>query len=128
MAVSRVEARIYGSEAIIMPSMLSSILRRTSKLLLATGLVIASVSRPALANGVELIMFNAPWCAPCRRFISEVLPIYSRSPLGQRIPIGIIDQSNQGRVRFILREQVQNTPTFILLDGDREVSRFVGYS
>lgn len=78
------------------------------------------------AMALELVMFDASWCSYCRLFKSEVLPDYDEHELGQLAPIQIVDVSEQGQ--FELNEAVDATPTFVLIDDGREVSRFAGYS
>lgn len=81
---------------------------------------------PASASALELVMFDAPWCGHCRAFKRDVLPWYGSTQVGRVIPLRLAS-SNQP-VWFRLSMPIQGVPTFILVDGGREVRRFYGYS
>lgn len=76
----------------------------------------------AIAEGVVLIEFNAPWCAPCRAqdpIISEL----KKSFLGRaRIAKVNIDDCQEVAMRL----SIQSIPTVILFKEGREIGRFVG--
>jgi hypothetical protein len=87
----------------------------------------------ALAAGVqgaaaaELLMFEDPGCSWCRRWLAEVGPGYANTEEGRLAPLRRIDIRDQARARVVLERRVTVTPTFVLVEGGREVGRLVGY-
>jgi thioredoxin-related protein len=67
---------------------------------------------------------GCPWCAAWDR---EIGPIYAKTELGQRIAIRLIDLDQRDAMKFKLESPVRFTPTFVLLDEDREIGRIEGY-
>ena len=96
-----------------------------SILFVLIGLSFFSPIASSPAKALELVMFSAPWCRPCRSFKAEVLPYYYRTSLGRQVPISVHDGG--GNAGINLREPVPSTPTFVLVENDREVARFYGY-
>ena len=95
---------------------------KTCVVLLAAGILLSSN-----AGAFELIMFRrvgCPWCAAWDR---EIGPIYAKTELGQRIAIRLIDLDQRDAMKFKLESPVRFTPTFVLLDEDREIGRIEGY-
>jgi thioredoxin 1 len=75
-----------------------------------------------IKQGVTLVDFNAPWCAPCRSqdpIISELKKSYS----GRAVVAKVNIDTNQS-VAFELG--IQSIPTIIIFNAGHEVSRFVG--
>lgn len=98
-----------------------SLARAALSLVLTAGLV-----QPAMA--LELIVFDADWCAPCRKFKKEVLPEWRQSELGARIRLELKELRDQGSLGIELAEKVSEVPVFVLVADGVEVGRIVGYS
>lgn len=99
--------------------------------LLAFGLAIAiwcGTSSFHAAQALELIMFDASWCGICRTFKSEVLPTYDETEIGSKVPIEVVDMTDQDSASFSLSDRVTGVPTFVLIKDGTEVARFSGYS
>lgn len=64
------------------------------------------------------------WCA---RWDAEIAPIYSKTSEGQAAPLRRIDISVREPEDFSFTRRVAFTPTFVLVDGDRELGRIEGY-
>jgi thiol-disulfide isomerase/thioredoxin len=96
--------------------------------ILALSLTTVLASGLSGVQALELIMFDASWCGYCRQFKMEVFPIYSQTALGSKIPLEIVDLSDQDRVWFDLDERIEGVPTFVLVSDGSEVARFSGYS
>lgn len=94
---------------------------------LALSITFAGGNAPS-AMALELIVFDADWCAPCRKFKKEVLPEYKRSELGAQIPMRLEEMRDQAKLGIELAEKVVEVPMFVLVSDGVEVARFAGYS
>jgi thioredoxin 1 len=75
-----------------------------------------------IEEGVVLIDFNAPWCAPCRA-LDPIISELKESFLGRaRITKVNIDEFHAVAMRL----GIQSIPTMILFKKGREIRRFVG--
>ncbi len=89
----------------------------------ALGLVIAA---PAFA--AELLMFEDDGCVWCAKWNAEVAPEYAESPEGRLAPLTRYDLRRDPLPDALeLKGRVRYTPTFVLVDGNREVGRIMGY-
>jgi thioredoxin 1 len=76
----------------------------------------------AVAKGVTLVDFWAPWCAPCR-MQGPILEEVAESIDGQaRIAKVNVDEATAVAQRF----GIQSIPTLILFKDGSEVRRFIG--
>ncbi len=72
-------------------------------------------------------MIESDDCPYCRRFHAEIGIAYPKTEEGQRAPLKLLD------ISMPMPEQYKNikpafvTPTFILVDGSKEVDRLAGY-
>lgn len=95
-------------------------MRRLMVLAAAAALSISS------APAAELIMVRqagCPWCAVWDR---EIGPIYGKTEVGKRAPLRMADLHD--RLLITLKSPVIYTPTFLLVEKNREVGRIEGYS
>ena len=76
----------------------------------------------AIAKGVTLVDFWAPWCGPCK-MQGPILEQVSESVDG-RAKIAKLNVDDAGGVAG--RFGVQSIPTLILFEDGNEVQRFVG--
>lgn len=93
---------------------------------LAAALALALAAH-APAGALELLMLDAPACEWCARWDAEIAPAYPRTAEGACAPLrrqGIRDALPEG---VSLAKPPRYTPTFVLLDGGREVGRIDGY-
>lgn len=79
---------------------------------------------PALA--LELLMVERAGCSWCDRWNAQIAPIYGKSEEGRRAPLYRADINRLPRVVF--KTPVIYTPTFVLIDGGREVGRITGFA
>lgn len=77
-------------------------------------------------RAAELVMVERDGCVWCARWNAEVAPGYAKSDEGQRAPLRRM-RLEDGLTSLRLKEPVRFTPTFILIDGDREIGRIIGY-
>ncbi|MBU4528805.1 MAG: thioredoxin family protein [Hoeflea sp.] len=83
------------------------------------------LATPAFA--AEMVMFEQPGCAWCKRFNEEVAPAWPNTEQGQRAPLRRVN------IHEPLPEDLADipverfTPTFVLVDEGREIARLRGY-
>ena len=78
------------------------------------------------AQAAELVMFTDPGCPWCAAFEREIGPVYPKTEEGRRAPLRRVDiRDRPPELAWI--EGVRMTPTFVLVEGDREVGRITGY-
>lgn len=90
-------------------------------------LVIGSLSASAGVHAAELVVFEQPGCVWCQRFETEVAEGYQKSEEGRRAPLRRVDIRQQDTAGFTLAQHVRITPTFVLVENQREVGRLTGY-
>lgn len=90
-------------------------------LCVATVLVMASA-----ANAAELVMFRRDGCSWCAKWDREIGPIYGRTDFNRRAPLRHLNIDRDAAPTFV-HAPVRYTPTFVLVDHGREVSRIEGY-
>ena len=82
---------------------------------------------------LELLMAHNPGCHICEKFIKEVAVDYNDSEIAKRLPLVIIsvyDQPEWFKQAYAENriKPIRGTPTFIVWNGRKELSRLVGYS
>ena len=96
-------------------------------LLLVLGLAALAVPAAPPAAGAELVMFEAAGCPHCARWNREIAPIYPKTEEGKRAPLRRVDIAQPRPADLATVTNVAYTPTFVLMDGGREIGRIVGY-
>ena len=81
---------------------------------------------------LELLMAHNPDCGICQKFIKEVAVDYNDSEIAKRLPLVIISVYEQPEwFKQAYAENrikpIRGTPTFIIWNGRKELSRLVGY-
>jgi len=94
----------------------------------ALALACAFVASALPAAAAELVMFEARGCHYCVRWHAEVGQGYPLSDEGQRAPLRRVDMDVALPSDVSLIRPVTMTPTFVLVEGGREVGRLVGYA
>jgi len=87
--------------------------------------VVSSVSRPVRA--AELVMFDAPSCEWCEAWEEEVGVIYTKTDEARSAPLRRIDIDAPRTGALTKIRPIMYTPTFVLMDNDKEVGRIMGY-
>ena len=95
------------------------------KLIQITMAVIMTLAAQTSA-AYELIMVEQQGCHYCERWKEEIGPIYPKTDVGMFAPIRMLDITNVDNTPEIATAVVF-TPTFIITDGDREITRMEGY-
>lgn len=79
------------------------------------------------AGAAELVMFGERGCSWCARFEAEIGPIYPKTEEARRAPLRRVDLDQGVPAEFAHLRPVSFTPTFVLLEGGREIGRIQGY-
>ena len=95
------------------------------KLIQITMAVIVILAAQASA-AYELIMVEQQGCHYCERWKEEIGPIYPKTDVGMFAPIRMVDITNVDNTPEIATAVVF-TPTFIITNGEREITRMEGY-
>jgi len=88
---------------------------------------IALFSQPAFSTSAQLIMVEETHCPFCARFNAEIAPVYPKTTEGNIAPLRrvSIDEGWPDDLSHIETESL--TPTFILIQDNRELGRLYGY-
>lgn len=73
-------------------------------------------------NGVCLVGFNAPWCAPCK----AQEPILEKLAANFNGKAVIAETNVDVNIEMTYKFRIQKIPTLILFKNGREISRFIG--
>jgi len=92
-------------------------------LILAAGMMAPA---PARAE-ITLAMFEEHGCVWCEKWNKEIAPIYPKTNEGKIAPLVRYDVHNADYSALELKTQPYFTPTFVLLDDGKELSRIEGY-
>jgi len=92
---------------------------------LASALIWAAATLPAAA--FELVMVEEHGCVWCARWDAEIAPIYPKTPEGADAPLRRININDTLPDDIAVTRRLVYTPTFVLLENGREVSRIEGY-
>jgi len=76
----------------------------------------------AIENGVSLIDFNAPWCAPCRAQGPIVQQLSGQFEERAVITEMNIDENQQTAKKL----GIQSIPTLAIFKNGKEIQRFIG--
>ncbi len=97
---------------------------RPLKLILLTAIT-ALFTLPVLA--AELIMVDQPGCIYCERWDAELSDIYPKTSEGRYAPLRHLDISDISDSPITFVRAVNFTPTFVLVENNREIARIEGY-
>lgn len=98
-------------------------MKRLLYALLACGSVLSSQASAEM----HLIMVEENGCMWCARWNAEIAPIYPKTPEGQVAPLRRIEINEAIPADLTFTTPPHYTPTFILVDQGKEVSRIEGY-
>lgn len=88
----------------------------------ATKILSAEDFENAIENGVSLVDFNAPWCAPCRMQGSIIQQLSEQFEGKALIAEMNIDENRETAVKM----GIQSIPTLAFFKNGKEIQRFVG--
>lgn len=95
--------------------------------LLALVLAAWTVPLAASASAAELVMFDRSGCVWCLRWEREIGSIYPKTDEGRIAPLRHVSLDRGPPQGMKLTEPVFFSPTFVLMDNDREIGRITGY-
>lgn len=91
-------------------------------------LVLVASIGPRSGGAAELVYFNSPSCGVCERWDAEIGGIYPLTDEAKRLPLRAQDIHDEKPEDIQFIKGVVFTPTFVVVDGGREVGRIVGYA
>jgi hypothetical protein len=90
-------------------------------------LAVALFALAGESRAAELLMFRRAGCPWCLEWDKTVGPAYPNSDLGRRLTLRLVDLDRDPAPKVALARPVRYTPTFVLIDGEREIGRIEGY-
>lgn len=81
----------------------------------------------ALAEGIELLMFQQPGCIWCAQWNAEIAPVYDRTDEGSAAPLRRVELNDPLPEDIEIDRPVTFTPTFVLVLDGVEQARIEGY-
>jgi hypothetical protein len=79
------------------------------------------------ASQRALAMYRRRGCPWCKAWDRDIGDIYPRTEFGRLFPLREIDLDREGDGGVALARPVRYTPTFVLVEDDRELARIEGY-
>ncbi|MAF49413.1 MAG: hypothetical protein QGH73_06960 [Rhodospirillales bacterium] len=79
------------------------------------------------ARAAELVMFEEEGCEWCQVWNETIAPVYPKTPEGGFAPLRRVDISDDQPKDLQHINGVHFTPTFVIMDGGKEVGRIIGY-
>jgi hypothetical protein len=95
--------------------------------LLAAAALAASLLWPAMSRAAELVMFEQGGCVWCARWNRDVGPVYDKTAEAKVLPLRRVDIGRQTAAGITLAAPVIYTPTFVVVEGGREIGRITGF-
>jgi thioredoxin-related protein len=75
----------------------------------------------------QLLMIEEAGCVYCAKFNAEIAPIYPKTDEGKLAPLRRLDLANAWPEDLSQIKPATVTPTFVLIQDDREIGRLYGY-
>ena len=94
--------------------------------LAALAALVAVVSIASAVDAAELYMFRRDGCVWCAKWDREIGPIYPKTEFEKRAPLRLINLDHD-REPAIVHAPIHYTPTFVLVEGGKELGRIEGY-
>ncbi len=81
----------------------------------------------AYAESLALVMVDQEGCVYCEMWKEQIGPIYPKTAEGRFAPLRIVDVFELEQSGISFARAVNFTPTFVLIEEDRELARIEGY-
>lgn len=88
--------------------------------------LLTAVVLTSSASAAELVMFRRDGCPWCKAWDRDIGAIYGKTEIGRRLPLRLVNLDRH-HPDVALNIPVRFTPTFVLVEGGREVGRIEGY-
>lgn len=75
----------------------------------------------------ELLIFRRVGCPYCLAWDRIIAPVYPKTEFGRRAPIRMVDLDENDQPEVEVQRAIRYTPTFVLVEGGREIGRIEGY-
>ncbi len=83
---------------------------------------------PASISAAEIVMFESKSCHVCRKWNKEIGPSYNKSEIGKKLPLRQVELSKDRTAGIDLQRGVWVTPTFVIVENNKEMARIQGYA
>ena len=80
------------------------------------------------ANELKILMFDSNFCMFCEAWEQEIGIVFEKSDYAKYFQLMRRDRSKQDQINIDLKSTVIGTPTFVIINKNREIGRIVGYS
>jgi len=97
------------------------------KAILTSALLLGFGSIGSTTDAAELLMIEEDGCFWCEAWDKDVAEIYPKTFEGKMAPLRRVDIHSDLEDEIELKRSVHFTPTFLLVDEGRELSRIEGY-
>jgi thioredoxin-related protein len=101
-----------------------AVLLLLAALTLPSSLVGSLASSPA--DAAELVMYRRAGCPWCAAWDREIGPVYGKTEIGRRLPVRLVALEGE-RPHISLASPIVYSPTFVMVDHEREIGRIEGY-
>ena len=78
-------------------------------------------------RAAELVMFESETCGWCELWHEEIGGVYAKTSEGRVLPLRRVDIDDDRPADLTHVRRVVYTPTFVVINGGREVGRILGY-
>ena len=82
---------------------------------------------PSPVSSAELVMFESDSCEWCEIWHQEIGPIYPKTAEGRLAPLRRIDIADDVPRDLAKLRPASFTPTFVLMENGKEITRILGY-
>ncbi len=89
--------------------------------------ILASLMFAHSVAAAELVMIEEIGCWWCEKWDEEIGVMYHKTPEGRRAPLRRVDMHGPLPADLAFLNKGRYTPTFVLVDGGREIGRIRGY-
>ncbi len=79
------------------------------------------------ARAAELLMYKSPLCPWCKAWEKDIGSFYNKTDEAKMLPLRRLDIKKPVPKNLAYVKGIIYTPTFVVVDGKREVGRIVGY-
>ena len=94
---------------------------------LFTALLAATFALATPARALELVMVEQEGCVYCEQWNEEIGPIYPKTAEGRFAPLRRVDLYEMDASHITFARDVNFTPTFVLVEDGKELTRLEGY-